>query len=155
MDAPSETSPDAQPIVFNGKKPEWGMLSNYSLHGFKYNDKLFPSVEHYLQADKFRDHELCVEEIRWTFMISDLHDIVEKLETDHPYSYEAWKERRIAAAERAISAKFDQNPHLKRILKSTGTRKLIDKTYKKDNDMNEITSAILTELRSNLLSEHI
>ena len=139
-------------IVFDGKRPEWGMFSNYSMHSFKIDGKTFMTAEHYIQSQKFvyiGDLELqkkIMETIRWSSSIHELKEKVRMYIRDYGFDSELWDERRPAVIKRAIEAKFEQNSYLKKILINTGELKLVDKTYK-DTKMNKLTSEILTELR--------
>ncbi len=45
-------------IRFFHPDEEYGFLSNFSAHGFDLEDRYWPTVEHYYQAQKFLDSEL-------------------------------------------------------------------------------------------------
>ena len=108
-------------IMFFSKSPEYGWLSNFSEHGFTLNGVLWPSVEHFYQAQKYAGTEA---EERICHAASPLQ--ARKAGQDRSLvprpDWDAVKEQVMLDA---VSAKFEQNRELRELLLATDNQELI------------------------------
>lgn len=114
-------------IKFYSINDQWGEFSNFALYIIKLDGKLWPTVEHYFQAQKFIDTAY-KEKIRKTnspMMAATLgRDRRHKIRED-------WDTARNSVMKKALLAKFTHHQKLKELLLSTQDAKLIEHT---DND---------------------
>ncbi len=110
-----------EPILFYGHRNEWGEFSNFYPSPFELDGHTWPTVEHYFVAMKsedpdFQDRARKVES----------PGQVKKLGRDRSLCKlrPKWDTVKIRYMERAVQAKFEQNPDLKDVLLSTGDRLL-------------------------------
>ena len=103
-------------IEFSSKSNTHQELSNFYPAPFLLEGKIWPSVEHYFQAQKFPTDLTLQERIRLATTPQSAKHLgrtkSEHFRTD-------WNERREYFMEKALEAKFAQNPTLQEILKST------------------------------------
>lgn len=124
----SEISTD-MPVHFYHSDQPWGELSNFSRHAIFVRDKIWQSVEHFYQAQKFTSHEhqelirCCATPILAKKRAYEL--------SDH-YCRVGWIEVREIIMLEALRAKFQQHPDLCRKLIASGTRLLVELTSKDD-----------------------
>ncbi|MBU2978909.1 GTP cyclohydrolase II RibA [Alteromonas sp. C1M14] len=123
----SESNND-KPVHFYHSDQPWGELSNFSRHSVFIDSIIWPTTEHYYQAQKFESHQL-KEQIRCAaspmLAKSIAHQHLEK------YGRTDWINVRERFMLRALRAKFTQHPDLAAKLQDTGHRLLIELT---DND---------------------
>jgi predicted NAD-dependent protein-ADP-ribosyltransferase YbiA (DUF1768 family) len=138
-----------------------GFLSNESKHSFILDDKKWLTVEHYIQSKKF-EGTLLEEEIRLAPTILMVKNLTtpklcvyydEKGIRQEKYIYgnkknvyyikDNWASLLKENMEKAIHAKFDQNPQLQKKLLETRNVSLIDLN-------NPLTGKILEDYRSSL-----
>ncbi len=118
----------AEPILFYSKKPEFREFSNFFVEPFKLEDsdgkeKLWASVEHYFQAQKFPEDPAYREKIRTTPTPEKAKLLGgNKAKKIDPQ----WDTKRDDVMRKAIYAKFSQNEQLRVMLLSTGERDLIE-----------------------------
>ena len=112
-------------IRFYKPTDPYGEFSNFSHHSVKIDDKLWPTNEHYFQAQKFRGthHE---EEIR--LLASPMEAKIAGQDRNRPLRKD-WEQVKDDVMRTAIKAKFTQYDDLKQLLKSTQTSFLIEHTY--------------------------
>lgn len=103
----------------------FGVFSNFSAHPFVLDDKLWPTSEHYFQAQKFVRHPEHQEEIR---LASTPMESAEKGRDRHRPLRPDWAVVRDDAMRAALLAKFSAHPSLSELLLSTGDETLIEKT---------------------------
>ena len=110
-------------IEFSSKSNTHQELSNFYPAPFLLEGKIWPSVEHYFQAQKFPTDPQLQEHIRQAATPQSAKRLgrtkSEHFRTD-------WNERREYFMEKALEAKFAQNPVLQEVLKSTYPLHLIE-----------------------------
>jgi ribA/ribD-fused uncharacterized protein len=109
-------------ILFYLKRDPFGWLSNFSPHPIEMKGLLWPTVEHYYQAQKFAgtDYE---ERIRqavdpWTSKVM-AHDGSRPVRPD-------WEAVKYALMRQAVLKKFETHPDLRSALLATGQEELIE-----------------------------
>ena len=109
-------------IAFYVASDEYGFLCNFSTHGFSLNDRYWPTVEHYFQAQKFAGTEQ-EENIRLARTPKEAknlgHSRTHKLRPD-------WEEVKVDIMRRAVAAKFLAHPEIHEKLISTGKEELVE-----------------------------
>lgn len=103
----------------------FGVFSNFSAHPFVLDGKLWPTSEHYFQAQKFVGHPEHQEEIRTA---STPMEAAEKGRERHRPLRSDWHLVRDDSMRAALLAKFTAHPLLCELLLSTGDEALIEKT---------------------------
>jgi ribA/ribD-fused uncharacterized protein len=145
------------PIEFlNVPSNPYKAFSNLYLASFTIDGVVWKSSEHYFQSQKFPDDPALQEAIRNTetpafAKLTATTRGKGKVRQDLP-------QVRDSIMSRALYAKFTQNPELKKLLLSTGQRKLIDATLtdnywgigppEKRNKMGELLEELRTKLRN-------
>jgi N-glycosidase YbiA len=149
------TNAAPEKIWFHSKNPETGWLSNFSPHRFDLDDRAWPSVEHYYQAQKFPGQPVA-ERIR----AAAKPVIALKLAQVHAASRRSdWDSVKINVMARALEAKFAGNRTLRAKLLETGDSELIhlsksDKFWGRSeegegaNQLGELLMALRTKLRA-------
>lgn len=114
-----------EPIYFNaGKIKEYQEFDNRFPAKFTLDGVEWPSVEHYYQAMKFPEFPELQEQIRMLPKVTEAMKLGKTKDPSKPIRAD-WKEKREGIVRRAIFAKFDQNPALKKLLLDTYPRPLI------------------------------
>ncbi len=111
-------------ILFYRQNDPYGEFSNFSAHSFKLEGKVWPTSEHYFQAQKFAgtEHEETVRNAKTP-------SISAKLGRSRSLPLRAdWEVVKEDVMRDALRAKFDQHPKLKSLLLSTGDAELIEHT---------------------------
>ena len=111
-------------IFFYRQNDAYGEFSNFSGHPIKLKGKLWPTTEHYFQAQKFAgsDHE---EQIR----LARTPSIAARMGRSRSLPLRPdWETVKDDVMREALRAKFDQHPKLKSLLLSTGAVELIEHT---------------------------
>ena len=111
-------------ILFYRQNDSYGEFSNFSAHPFKLNGRVWPTSEHYFQAQKFSgtEHEETVHNAKTPSMAAKLgRSRSLPLRTD-------WETVKDDVMRTALRAKFEQHPKLKSLLLSTGDAELIEHT---------------------------
>ena len=103
----------------------YGAFSNFSAHPFVLDGGLWPTSEHYFQAQKFAGHPGQQEEIR---LATTPMEAAEKGRERHRPLRPDWAVARDDAMRAALAAKFTAHPQLGELLLSTGDEALIEKT---------------------------
>ncbi|GAB1347335.1 NADAR family protein [Cloacibacterium normanense] len=112
----------AQAIYFYSVNEEYGEFSNFFENGILYQEKYYPTVEHFYQAQKFDDAEYS-EKIR----NADSPKIASELGKTRAIKLkENWDDIKVEIMTFAIRNKFENNERLKDLLLSTGKRLLIE-----------------------------
>lgn len=109
-------------ISFYVPNDEYGFLCNFSAHGFMLDDRYWPTVEHYFQAQKFAgtEHE---ERIR----VSRTPKQAKNLGQDRELPLRAdWEEARVEVMRAALRAKFTTHADLQKALLATGDEELVE-----------------------------
>ena len=104
----------------------YGAFSNFSLHPIELDGHVWPTVEHYYQAQKFAgmpDGERHMAEIRQVSTAFDARRL--GIDPARPLRPD-WDEARLDVMWRAISAKFGAFGELKELLLSTGEEEIAE-----------------------------
>ena len=144
-----------QVIEFYSVNAEYGELSNFAPYPIKLRGKLWPTSEHFFQAQKF-ENRADQEEIRKVSspMIAARmgRDRKRKLRRD-------WERVKVGIMREAVEAKFRQHPELGELLLATGDAKLVEHTENDDywgdggdgsgrNELGRILMAVRDALRA-------
>lgn len=123
---PLESEVSSGPIHFYHSDQPWGEFSNFSKHAIFVNNKIWPTVEHFYQAQKFTQSTL-QEEIR----CCETPILAKKYAYDQmPISSRSdWVTVRESVMLEGLRAKFGQHPNLRGQLIKTGTRYLVELTH--------------------------
>lgn len=114
-----------EPIHFYHSDQPWGELSNFSHHSVYIDGIIWPTTEHYYQAQKFKSKEH-QELIRST--PSPLLAKKQAYQILKQYARTDWITVREFIMLKALRAKFSQHPDLAKKLLSSANRKLIELT---------------------------
>jgi len=118
MESPS------QPIRFYRVADDYGEFSNFAAYPIRLDGKLWPTSEHYFQAQKF-DDAAYRERIRGTSSPWDAaklgRDRRMKLRRD-------WESVKVGVMHQALVAKFAQHDTLRTLLLGTGDATLVEHT---------------------------
>jgi ribA/ribD-fused uncharacterized protein len=111
-------------IWFYRENDAYGFLSNFALHPITLEGRVWPTSEHYFQAQKFLDETLR-ESIRNAPSAKSAallgHDRTKPLRGD-------WEAVKDEVMYKAVFAKFSQHPNLKEDLLATGDAYLVEHT---------------------------
>jgi len=144
------------PIQFYRVSEPYGEFSNFSPHPFDLKGKVWPTAEHYFQAQKFAgtEHEDLVRLAKSPMVAARMGRSRERpLRQD-------WETAKEDIMREALLVKFTQHPALRSLLLSTGEAELIEHT-KNDrfwgdggngNGKNRL-GQLLMELREKLKAE--
>jgi ribA/ribD-fused uncharacterized protein len=105
-------------IEFNSKSPQYSEFSNFHPAQFVLDEHNWATVEHYFQAQKFPGDEPLFEKIRTASSPAAAKRLGKTRSTHFRTD---WNEVRESIMLKALTAKFEQNPDLAALLKSTGT----------------------------------
>jgi N-glycosidase YbiA len=143
-------------ILFYRQNDPYGEFSNFSAHPFKLKGKVWPTSEHYFQAQKFAgtEHEETVRNAKTPSMSA-------KLGRSRSLPLRAdWEVVKEDVMRDALRAKFDQHPKLQLLLISTGDAELIEHTQNDrywadggDGTGKNRLGILLMELRADLISK--
>ncbi len=112
-------------IRFYHSDQPWGELSNFSKHSIFIKNKIWPTVEHYYQAQKFadtEDEELIRRAATPTLAKQLARNIAEKKVLVH------WDNVKQKVMFEGLQAKFLQHPELTELLISSNNRSLYEHT---------------------------
>jgi ribA/ribD-fused uncharacterized protein len=111
-------------ILFYRVNERHGELSNFSAHPFELKGKVWPTSEHYFQAQKFAgtDHEEAVRQAKSPMVAARMGRSRQRpLRAD-------WESVKDEVMRAALRAKFTQHPALRSLLLETGDAELIEHT---------------------------
>jgi N-glycosidase YbiA len=111
-------------IRFYRQNDPYGEFSNFSPHPIKLNGVIWPTSEHYFQAQKFAGtaYEATVRAAQTPSLAAKLgRSRAVPLRVD-------WEAVKADIMREALRAKFDQHPKLKALLLATGDAELIEHT---------------------------
>ena len=111
-------------ILFYRVNEPYGDLSNFSPHPFQLKGRLWPTSEHYFQAQKFAgtEHEEAVRMAQSPKLAAELGR-----SRNRPLRPD-WENVKDDIMREALQAKFSQHPALCSMLLSTGESELIEHT---------------------------
>jgi len=111
-------------IEFNSKSASYSELSNFHLSPFMLEGKIWPTVEHYFQAQKFPADPDLQERIRAAKKSLG----AKRFGQTKTFAFrDDWETIKDTVMYTGIKAKFQQNPELATLLAGTGTAWLIEK----------------------------
>ncbi|MBK8207489.1 MAG: NADAR family protein [Planctomycetes bacterium] len=140
-------------IYFYGRTGQWGEFSNFAHFPFELDGKVWPTSEHYFQAQKFAgtEHE---EAIRAARKPNDAARMGR--ERSRPLRPD-WEQVKDDVMRKAVWAKFTTHPELKALLLSTGEQELVENApgdyywgCGKDGSGRNMLGRILMETRQKL-----
>lgn len=149
-----DTPPNNVPIEFSSNTSTYREFSNFYGAPITLDGKIWPSVEHYFQAMKFPSDPAYQEQIR----VAKNSNAAKTLgvSKEKPIRQD-WDTIREDVMKKAIAAKFEQNPALKKMLLDTQNRPLIDANttdsywgYGRNKKGKNRLGALLMELRTKL-----
>lgn len=111
-------------IEFYSVGDAYGEFSNFAAYPIKLDGELWPTSEHYFQAQKFKERKLRAKIRRAkTPMIAARmgRDRSKPLRRD-------WESAKVEVMLRALRAKFSQHEELRELLLSTGEERLVEHT---------------------------
>jgi GTP cyclohydrolase II len=117
--------PPGEPVRFYHSDQPWGELSNFSRHAVFLGGRIWPTVEHFYQAQKFSGspHEETVR-CSATPMLAKLR--AAELSPEHRHS--DWPAVKEGVMLEGLRAKFHQHPDLRGRLLRTGDQLLVEHT---------------------------
>jgi ribA/ribD-fused uncharacterized protein len=111
-------------VNFYSVGDELGEFSNFYAFPIQLGGELWPTSEHYFQAQKFED-QAYQQKIRQT----DSPMIAARLGRDRKQKLRPdWESVKIEIMKTAVLAKFTQHPELQTLLLSTGNAKIVEHT---------------------------
>jgi ribA/ribD-fused uncharacterized protein len=110
------------PIYFYSSTDDYAWLSNFSPHGFTLDDRYWPTVEHFFQAQKFAGTEY-EEKIRQANSPKKAKSLGRR--RDWPLRAD-WEEVKIDIMRRGVRAKFETHADIRATLLATGDEELIE-----------------------------
>jgi N-glycosidase YbiA len=111
-------------IKFYHQDKPYGYFSNFSRHSIYLRDRIWPTTEHYFQAQKFAgtEHEELVRLAQTPMSAAQMgRDRSRPLRSD-------WERVKDDIMREAVRAKFTQHPDLRAALLATGEAPLIEHT---------------------------
>lgn len=111
-------------IHFYSTRDEYGCFSNFSPHPVRLKDKVWPTSEHYFQAQKFAGHP-DEEEIRQA--ASPMVAARMGRSRKRPFRSD-WEAVKLDIMRDAVRAKFTQHADLQAVLLGTGDAVLVEHT---------------------------
>lgn len=113
-----------QTINFYSTNDEYGEFSNFAAFPIKLDGLVWPTSEHYFQAQKFDDTAYCekIRKAKTPMIAAQLgRDRKMKLRRD-------WESVKVDVMFKAVTAKFSQYEELKNMLLETGDARLVEHT---------------------------
>ncbi|MGB1241663.1 MAG: NADAR family protein [Chitinophagales bacterium] len=111
-------------VQFYSTSNEYGEFSNFALYPIKLKGKMWPTSEHYFQAQKFKGtpYEAKIHKATKPMLAAQLgRSRKVKIRQD-------WERVKNLVMLDAVRAKFIQHPQLKELLLSTGDAKIVEHT---------------------------
>lgn len=115
-------------VYFYSLGDDFGDFSNFASYPIKLDGRVWPTSEHYFQAQKFKDKKLreCVRKAKSPGEAARLgRSRKNPLRRD-------WDSARLNVMRKAVRAKFQQHQELAALLLSTGDAKLVEHTENDD-----------------------
>lgn len=109
-------------IYFYTKTDEYGDFSNFSKHGIEVNGLWWPTVEHFFQAQKFKDAEY-QERIRNAYTPKQAAELGRSRKMPIRSDWESTKDQIMFAA---VLKKFQTHNKLANLLLSTGSQDIVE-----------------------------
>ncbi len=115
-------------IKFYSVSDEYGCFSNFAPYPIRLAGKVWPTSEHYFQAQKFDDeqHREAIRKAKTPMLAARMgRDRKKKLRRD-------WESAKVTVMTEAVRAKFTQHDDLRSVLLGTGDVTLIEHTENDD-----------------------
>ncbi|BDD06787.1 NADAR family protein [Aureibacter tunicatorum] len=115
-------------IRFYSENAKWGEFSNFALYPVKLTGKVWPTSEHYFQAQKFEDksYQDKIRKSASPMMAAQLgRSRKEKIKKN-------WDKQKDNVMYEVVMAKFSQHEELRELLLSTKDSKLVEHTENDD-----------------------
>ena len=115
-------------INFYSTGDEYGCFSNFAAYPIKLDGKMWPTSEHYFQAQKFDDveHSDAIRKAKSPMIAVRMgRDRKKKLRRD-------WESVKVSIMTDAVRAKFSQHEDLRDVLLGTGDAKIVEHTENDD-----------------------
>lgn len=143
-------------ILFYSVADSFGEFSNFAAYPIKLEGQVWPTSEHYFQAQKFDNaqHKELIRKANSPMLAARLgRDRKHKLRKD-------WESVKVGLMKKAVLAKFEQHPELAALLASTNDAELIEHTENDDywgdggdGKGRNMLGRILMEVRTTLASK--
>lgn len=140
-------------IHFYRTSDEYGCFSNFAPYPIRLDGKLWPTSEHYFQAQKFEDppHQESIRIAKSPMIAARMgRDRKKKLRSD-------WESVKVSVMRKTVLAKFTQHDDLRAILLSTGDTRIVEHTEKDsywgdagDGSGKNMLGKVLMEVRTEL-----
>lgn len=115
-------------VRFYHSDQKWGFLSNFSRHAIFVDDRIWPTVEHFYQAQKFS--RVCeMEAVRTADGPGAAKDFSREMSAE---VVRDWNDKKEKVMMKGLRAKFEQHPELKRLLLDTGNMPIIENSSEDD-----------------------
>jgi N-glycosidase YbiA len=102
-----------------------GYLSNFSPHPIDLDGYCWPTVEHYYQAQKFLETEFAyLGDIIRSAPTPEAAALIGRCPEYAPAA--SWPDRKLLVMEKAVTAKFNSHPELRRLLLATGEGLIVE-----------------------------
>lgn len=113
-----------QVINFYSVHDEYGEFSNFAPYPIELDGKLWPTSEHYFQAQKFED-----EQHREAIRKANSPMIAARMGRDRKKTLRPdWEAAKVGVMTIAVRAKFTQHEQLRKLLLDTGEASLVEHT---------------------------
>jgi N-glycosidase YbiA len=140
-------------INFYHVSDEFGCFSNFAPYPVRIGEKLWPTSEHYFQAQKFEqaEHQEKIRQTKSPMIAARMgRDRKKPLRRD-------WESVKVAIMREVVRAKFNQHDGIRQILLSTGDAKIVEHTENDsywgdggDGSGKNMLGRILMEIREEL-----
>ena len=144
-------------ISFYSVADEYGCFSNFASFPIRLGGKVWPTSEHYFQAQKFEDagHQEAIRKAKSPMIAARMgRDRKTKLRRD-------WESAKVSVMTDAVRAKFTQHDDLRAVLLGTGDAKLVEHTENDDywgdggdGSGRNMLGQVLMRVREELRREH-
>jgi ribA/ribD-fused uncharacterized protein len=115
-------------IRFYSVGDEYGCFSNFARYPVRLGGKVWPTSEHYFQAQKFEDagHREAIRRAKSPMIAARMgRDRKKKLRRD-------WESVKVSVMTQAVRAKFTQHDDIRAVLLGTGDARLVERTGNDD-----------------------
>lgn len=140
-------------INFYDPRDEFGCFSNFARYSLLLDGKMWPTSEHYFQAQKFEDPQI-KEEVR----MCKTPRLAANMGRDRKNPIRRdWESVKVEVMRKAVRAKFTQQEDIRAVLLSTGDAKIVEHTTNDsywgdggDGSGKNMLGRILMEIREEL-----
>ena len=106
---------------------EFYVLSNFSAFRVRYQGVDYDTAEHAYQAQKFDGNMEMQALIRYS---RSAHEAFKAAETGAPWRRADWNDVKLGIMRQIIRAKFEQHEYVRRKLRETGSRELVEDSWR-------------------------